>query len=125
MDTRHRDQTANVHAAFVKDVLSLVEVIDELGNPFEEESEELIAIYTKEFAGSLAAENVRKVGMTGKEQFQIFITERLVDRTKSIYDIIPRNKLKIFGSPSPQTASNDKQQIASLKNDVGLLAAVH
>ena len=64
MDTRHHDQTANVHAAFVKDVCSLVDVIDELGNPFEEESEELIALHTKEFTGSLAVENVRKVGMT-------------------------------------------------------------
>ena len=51
MDTPHHDQTVNVHAAFVKDIRSLVDVIDALGNPFEKESEELIALNTKEFAG--------------------------------------------------------------------------
>ena len=120
--TRHHDQRASVQAAFVRDVRSLVDVIDELGNPFEEESEEMIALQTKEFASSLAVKNVRKVGMTGKEQFQIFIIERLVDRTKSIYDVIPRNKLKIFGSPSPKTAGKGKQQFLSLKNDVELFS---
>ena len=103
----------------VKGVCSLVDVMDELGNHFEKESEELIALHTMEFASSLAVENVRKVVMTGKEQFFIFITERLVDRTKSIYDVNPRNKFKIFGSPSSKTACKGKQQIASLKNDAG------
>ena len=120
MDTGHHDQTASVQAAFVKDIRSLVDVIDKLGKTFEEESEELIAFHTKKFAGSLAVENDRQVVMTGKEQFQIFIIERLVDRTKSMCDVIPRNKLKIFGSPGPKTAGKGQQQIASLKNDVGL-----
>ena len=93
---RHHDQTGSQQAAFVKDVRSLVDVIHELGNPFEEESEEVIALHTKEFAGSLGVENVRKVGMTCMEQFQIFIIKRLVDRTKFIHDVIPRDKLKIF-----------------------------
>ena len=125
MNTRHYDQTASVQSAFVKDVRSLVDVMDELDNPFEEDSEELIDLHTKQFAGSLALKNVRKVGMTGKDQFQIYIIERLVDRIKSIYDVIPRNKLKIFGSPSPKIASKSKQQIASLKNDVGLFSRLY
>ena len=125
MYTRHHDQTASVQAAFVKDVISLVDVIDEPGNPFEEESEELIALHTKEFAGSLAVENVWMVGVTDMEQFQIFITERLVDRTKSIYDVIPPNKLNIFGSPCPKTAGKGKQQTASLKNDIGLFLRLY
>ena len=104
-----------MQAAFVKDVRSLVYFIDTLRNPFEEEIEELTALYTKEFAGLLAVENVRKVVMTGKEQFQIFITERLVDRTKSIYDVIPRNKLDIFESPSPKTAGKGTTNCISEK----------
>ena len=114
-----------MQAALVKDVRSPVDVNDEIGNPFEEESEELIALHTKEFAGSLAVVNVRKVGVTDMEQFQVFITERLVDRTKSIYDIIPHNKLNILGSPSIKTAGKDKQQIASLKHDVGLFSRLY
>ena len=33
-DTRHHDPTPSVQAAFVKDVRSLVGVIEEMGNPF-------------------------------------------------------------------------------------------
>ena len=40
VDTRHHDQTPSVQTAFAKDidVRSLVSVIEDLGNPFEEES---------------------------------------------------------------------------------------
>ena len=58
MNTRHHDQTANVQEAFVKDVRSLLDVIDELGNSFEEERLELIALHRKKFAGSLGVENI-------------------------------------------------------------------
>ena len=110
MDTRHHDQTASVHVAFVNDVRSLVAVIDELGNLFEQESEELIARHTNECAGSLAVENVRKIEMMGKEQFQIFITERLFDRTKTIYNVIPCKKLKISESAIPKTSEDFRQE---------------
>ena len=40
----HHDQTANVQNAFRKDVCSLGNVMEELGNPFEEESEDLFVL---------------------------------------------------------------------------------
>ena len=41
--TRHHDQAASVQISFAKDDRSLVTVIEELGNPFEEESQDLLA----------------------------------------------------------------------------------
>ena len=38
----HHDQTASVQNAFRKDVCSLVNVMEELGNPFNEESDDLL-----------------------------------------------------------------------------------
>jgi len=38
VDLCHRDQTSSVQKSFAKDVRSLVSVIEELGNPFDEES---------------------------------------------------------------------------------------
>ena len=49
-DTRHHDQTPNVQTAFTNDVRALVSVIEELGNPFEEGSMDLIVLDTKEIA---------------------------------------------------------------------------
>ena len=125
VDTCHHDQTASVQVAFVKDVRSLVDVIDKLGNPFEEESGELLTLNTKEFAGPLAVTNVRKMAMSGKDQFDLFVKERLVDKTKSIYDVIPRNKLQLFGKSSTKNARKGTQKIASLINDVGLFSRMY
>ncbi|KAG1664155.1 hypothetical protein GQR58_019968 [Nymphon striatum] len=43
-DTRHHDQTPSVQTSFVKDVRSLVDVIEEMGNPFEEESQDVVKL---------------------------------------------------------------------------------
>ena len=97
-DTRHRDQTPSVQTSFTKDVRALVSVIEELGNPFEEESMDLIVLDTMEIAGPASVETVRNVKKIGQEQFQDFTRECLVERTKSINDAIRRNKLKVFNT---------------------------
>ena len=50
MNTHHHDQTRSVQSAFAKYVHSLVSVIEDLGNPFEEESFDLLFLDSKETA---------------------------------------------------------------------------
>ena len=119
-DTRHHDQTPRVQTSFAKDVRALVRIIEELGNPFEEESMDLID--TKEMAGPAAVETVRNVKKVGQVQFQAFTRECLVERTKSINDAIRRNKLNMFNTSTPRSVSKGKQQLASLMNDVALFS---
>ena len=121
-DTRHHDQTPSVQTSFTKDVRALVSVIEELGNPFEEESMDMIVLDTKEIAGPAAVETVRNVKKIGQEQFQAFTRECLVERTQSINDAIRRNKLKVFNTSTPGSVSKDKQHLASLRNDVALFS---
>ena len=99
-DTRHHGHTPIVQTSFTKDVRALVSVIEELGNPFEEESMDLVVLDTKEIAGPAAVETVRNMKKIGQEQFQAFTRECLVERTKSINDAIRRNKLKVFNTLS-------------------------
>ena len=56
--THYHDQMASVQLSFAKDVHSLVPVIEELGNPFEEESQYLQVLDTKEVAEHAAGESV-------------------------------------------------------------------
>ena len=49
-DTRHHDQPACVQSTFVKDVQSMVTVMEDFVNPFEEESQDLLVLDTKEIA---------------------------------------------------------------------------
>ena len=121
-DPCHHDQTPSVQTSFTEDVRALVIVIEELGNPFEEESMDLIVLDTKEIAGPAAVETVRNVKKIDQEQFQAFTRECLVGRTKSIKDATRRNKLKVFNTSTPRSVSKGKQQLASLRNDVALFS---
>ena len=66
-ETRHHDQTVSVQASFAQYVSSLVRVIEELGNPFEEESQDLIVLDTKEIANPAVVQTVRNAKKIGQE----------------------------------------------------------
>lgn len=124
-DTRHHDQTPSVQASFVTDVRSLVGVIEEMGNPFEEESQDVVKLDTKEIAGPAAVETVMNAKRIGQEQFEAFTRECLLHRTKAVDDRIPRNKLKVFSTSTPRSQSKGQQQLASIKNDRELFARLY
>ena len=54
VDVLHHDQTGSMQNAFRKDVCSLINVMEELGNPFEEESKDLPVFDGKEIVDSSA-----------------------------------------------------------------------
>ena len=124
-DTRHHDQTLSVQASFVKDVRSLVGVMEEMGNPFEEESQDVVKLHTKEIAGPAAVETVVNAKRIGQEQFEAFTRECLLHRTKAVDDPIPRNRLKVFSTSTPRSQSKGQQQLASIKNDRELFARLY
>ena len=57
-----------------------------------------------------------------KNNFRLFTTECLVERSKSIDDMIYHNKLKLFGSATKKNVNKGKQQLTSLKSDVRLFS---
>ena len=121
----HHDQTASVQKTFKKDVCSLVSAIEDLGNPFEEDTEDLLVLHSKEIAGSSAVETVRKVLKIGEQQFRAFSEERLIKRTKSIWDPIRRNKFKVFVHSAEKIAGKKRQQVISLKSDIALFSRLY
>ena len=121
----HHDQTANVQNAFRKDVCSLSNVMEVLGNPFEEESEDLLVLDSKEIAHPSAVEAVKKAQRIGQQQFQTFTKECLVERTKPTDDTIHRNRLKLFVGSRTKSASKKKQQLILMKNDVELFSRLY
>ena len=89
--------------SFFKDVKSLVTTIEDFGNHFLKESEDLTVLDTKEIAGPASVTILRQIEAVGKEQCNQFITERLLNRAKSLYDPIKRNKV----SQCPVTLKSD------------------
>ncbi|QQP37628.1 Hypothetical protein FKW44_017958, partial [Caligus rogercresseyi] len=88
----------------------------EMGNPFEEESQDLLILDSKDIAGPAAVETVMNAKKIGQEQFEAFTRECLLDRTKAVDDPIPRNKLKVFSTSTPRSKSKGQQQLISVKN---------
>jgi len=123
-DTRHHDQSASVQSTFVKDVQSMVNVMEDFGNPFQEESPDLLVLDTKEITPPAAIDALRRAHEVGQLHFDNFVRERLVERTKPLEDAIHRHKLKIFGQPQkvPEKGAN---QVKSLKNDVNLFSRLY
>lgn len=106
VDTHHHDQTASVQTSFARDVCSLLAVLEEFGNPFEEESQDLLVLDTKEIAHPGVVKTVHSAKCNGQNQFDAFTKECLVDRTKPVDDTIHRNKLPLFSTPVSNAESS-------------------
>ena len=75
----HHEQIPSVQAAFSKDVCSLVSTIEDFGNPFEEESSDLLILDCKEITDEATVDTVKNAQSIGqillllKLSFHIFL----------------------------------------------------
>ena len=122
-NTKHHEEIRGTELAFAKDVSALVKVVESMGNPFQETSEDLIVLDSKDIADPAVVTTVKQVEALGEAQFQTFVTERLVQRTKPLSEPIKRNKLALCSSPPPKDVSKTKQQ--SLKSDCSLFSRLY
>ena len=70
-----------------------------MGNPFTENSSDLIVLDTRNIAGPAIIERVRQIEKLGTDRYELYIKERLVEKTKHINEPIKRNKLVLFHCP--------------------------
>ena len=118
----HHEAERGYQAAYHKDVRSLVDVLDDLGNPFEEEGKDLIVLDTKVVADEGGVSRMQQIEDLGVKQCDTFISERLIQRTKPLDDPISRNKLSFFETPSKKKISKAQQQLSSMKSDCSLFS---
>ena len=103
----------------------MVSVMEDFGNPFQEESQDLLVLDTKEIAPFGAIDALCRTREMGQMQFDNFVSERPVERRKPIQDTIHRNKLKIFSQSASKPLGKNKLQLKSLKNDVDLFSRLY
>ena len=124
-NTKHHEEARSTQLSFFKDTRSLVAVLEEMGNPFLEESEELYKLDTKDVAAPSVVFTVRRIEALGTTQFDTYISDRLVRRTVPLSEPIKKNKLPLFSSPPPKTLSKSKQQLSSVKSDCALFSRLY
>ena len=116
----HSEDTDAHEKQFRKDLLSLKEAFEEVGNPFDEDNELLL------HAEILSVSDSVKIAFTtGKDQYEKFVTERLIKTKISLYSPRPKNKLPLFRKKNNVTTSKAKLKTTSLKQDCKLFASLY
>ena len=100
---------------------ALVEVFEEIGNPFKEDSGDLLTLDAKLIMDSEVHKVVANAYTVGQEQYELLVKERFVDQTKSIKDQKKKNKLQEF-TTSPQ---KQKSQVATMKENCFLFSRLY
>lgn len=122
---RHHEHTAAVQVAFAKEVRALVNVIEDLGNPFMEWSGDLLVLDTRDIAEPAVVATVRGIQKIGQDQYDSYVTDRLVDRTSPVSYPISKNNLALFSTPAKRTPSKGTQMLTSLKSDCSLFSRLY
>ena len=105
----------------MKDVSSLINTMQEIGNPFSEDSQDLIALDSKQIMLKEVIDFVKGAKMIGQDQYELFVTERLERGNVAITDTIKHNKVALFGAPTEKKRSHKEQKMVALKNDCSSL----
>ena len=79
----HHDQQPGVQAAFLRDVTALLKVLEEMGNPFLEQSQDLLVIDTSDITDPQVAETVRRIETLGEEQLVHKVCDR---KARAVYN---------------------------------------
>ena len=104
--TRHDEQVPGVQVLFKKDVASLVSSFEEVGNPFEEDSKDLLALDSKVIVENALIHTVKNLVTIDQEQYNTPVEERFEKWTKEVTSVITNNKLPLFKSPLEQSSDN-------------------
>lgn len=125
-DLRHHEQMKGVQNTCRNQVNAVCSTIEEMGNPFTDQTGDLFVLDTRDIADSKVVETVRTVEQLSKDQYQQFVTKRLHERTTPLFDTIQKNKLLLFSSPpATKDKSSDKLKIASLKSNCSLFSCLY
>ena len=124
-DFWHHEQTKHVQMTFGRDITSLTDVIEEMGNPFAENSKDLLVLDSRDLADPAVIDTLRQIKSLGQEQYDTYVNERLVNQTKPITDPIKRNNLLLFSRPPVREKSRAQLQRSSLKNDCSLFSRLY
>ena len=119
----HYEETPATQNAFTRDVSVLSDSIRKSGNPFQEETEDLLVLQSRDIIDPAITNSLFEVEAAGVHQYDEFVQQRLTTHTKPLYDPIKQNKFpRISSTVSKQTKP---AQIATLKQDCNLFARLY
>ena len=116
--SHHHEQSPTAQKTFFKKVQRLTAVMEEMGNPFSEESSDLLSLDTKDIADPSAAQLVGTHLERGKGQFKTFM-EKLKSESQHFYQSIKKNNNDFFKTI---TDPAEKSETHIIKEDCQLFS---
>ena len=96
-----------------------------MGNPFLEDSGDMLTLDTKVTMNKYAIRTVNAVEEIGQRHFSESVEDRLkIASNKPLSDSVSKNKLALFSTPQTKQRSRSKEQVASLKTNCTLSSIV-
>ena len=86
----HHEEGFCTQKTFREQTLSLVETINEMCNPFLDDTPELLMLDTQNVVNESVVSTVRTVEAIGRYQYNMYHKSVIVERTRSIHDPIKR-----------------------------------
>lgn len=111
---RHHEQNLTAQKTFFDKVQKLSSVMREMGNPFQEDSSDLLVLHTKDIANPTTAAIISTHHTRGKAQFKSFMEDLQRQDENTFYQPIKKNHTAFF---KPRSLSNSLMEVLSLKND--------
>ncbi len=97
-----------------------------MGNPFLEDSGDMLTLDTKVAMNKDAIQTVNAVEEIGQRQFSEFVEDRLKSASnKPLSDIVSTIKLALYSIPQAKQRSRSKEQVASLKTNCTLFSRLY
>ena len=116
--SHHHEQSPAAQRTFFEKVQRLTSVMEEMGNPFSEESTDLLSLDTKDIADPSTALLVASHLEKGKDQFQTFMNKLKTD-SEFFYQPMKRNNKDFFKTSTDPT---EKSETQLLKEDCQLFS---
>eukprot|EP00745_Piridium_sociabile_P012394 TRINITY_DN190_c0_g1_i6.p1 TRINITY_DN190_c0_g1~~TRINITY_DN190_c0_g1_i6.p1 ORF type:complete len:743 (+),score=169.21 TRINITY_DN190_c0_g1_i6:247-2475(+) len=123
-ERQHHEEGLSAQKTFHEQTLGLIQVINEMSNPFLEEGSELIALDTRRVIGESVANTVQTIEEVGQAQYDSYNEAIITERRKSIHEPVKRNSLPLFRSSS-KGKRKQSDGVSLLKDDVSLFSRLY
>ena len=121
---RHHEDSASFEKKFRKDVTKMMEVMRQLGNPFDDSENQLIQIVSRTIMNEESTNSVLNTKDPGISQYQSYVYDRLVICKKAIKEKIEKNNLSLFREKHKLSLKKDKMKVVSRKQENNLYASL-
>ncbi|KAG0722479.1 hypothetical protein GWK47_044418 [Chionoecetes opilio] len=90
-----------------------------------EDSGDLLVLDTRDIPDQAVAKTFRGIEKLGQDQYDSYVTQRLIERTTPVSDTIPKNRLALLSRPPTKTPSKVTQMVASLRSGCVLFSRLY